>query len=875
MTKSFGSIKGNLRLAARYLGSIECSTNPEYKALEQELSEINLAMSGSDDIKERKTSLLEQKKEINKAIKAAEKSGDNTGSLNDSLSEINQKLEDIEEELNEFKTELKDRKNILQEKIDSYMKTWYNRADKLAKKYDELGENLPDESFLTEEEIAITKLARTLDGVFTGYGQHAAGTIISGDKLSDIIPLMWNDIKGSMETQCTMAQAEAKGLLKMDFLGLDNLNIITEIIRHPTNKKDMDSRLQDYVERDKFLKDPTIYEDIFCSGLTQGIFQFESPGMKKMLVEFKPESFEDIILLVATYRPGPMDYIPEITASKWYEKFGGDFQKYSEFIKRVYPFSKDEYNKKKKKGLAYFYDENGNMFNYVPHSVTLQNEVLQKILEPTYGCPVYQEQIMQIFRQMAGYSLGGADIVRRYMSKKKVDKLAKEKQAFIYGDEERGIPGCMKLHGISEKDADDLFEQMMPFAKYGFNKSHATAYAMVALFTAYLKKYHTADFFRSSLNAIKKLDEIPAFVKEMPFFGLEFKAPSMLNSKNQFSVEEDGKVIRYGLKYVKGFSEQNIHRSTSMQEFIENNPDVSLKIIEKYAQLGMFEECWTIDKKHSRTKGNRHECLRWLEKNGELLKEYSSRLEKVDDLTVIKNDLEYQLSFADGEDAEKLEKEINKIEGQITQWKKKARLSSDNLKNNRSEDYYNQPVAKETPEEILENREWEVEYLSMPFDINDSLELLSQASNKKDFNDLKVSKEINGSNTVIIPAIVLSISGEKKTKSGNGSYYDVMLMDRNKNIITRRFSEKPNCLDGEFPLMIDDCKYFNCRMKDYKPLISKSNQKSEYLSADATMQEKIEALKNGGRMQHIQVPGRKVSTTISIENNENNSIERE
>ena len=782
MTKSFGATKGNLRLAARYLGSVECSKDEKYKALEQELSEVNSMLSSNPEIQRKRENLKVEQSDARKLLKAVENSSEKE-KIEKEIAQINEEIENLNIEEESIKNELKAKKESIKKEMDGFMKTWYARADKLSKLYDELGEHLPSADTLTKEEASIVELAETLEGVFTGYGQHAAGTIISGDDLTGIIPLMWNDKKESMETQCTMAQAEAKGLLKMDFLGLNNLNIITEIIRKPTNKSDMDGKLQDYIEREKILKDSAIYRDIFSTGLTQGVFQFESAGMKKMLMDFKPESFEDIILLVAAYRPGPMDYIPEIIEQKWYNK-------------------------------------NGRVGEAPKRSITLKNEALESILAPTYGCPIYQEQIMQIFQKMAGYSLGGADIVRRYMSKKKEEPLKKEKQAFIYGDKERGIPGCMALHGLTEKEAGDLFEQMMPFAKYGFNKSHATAYAMVALYTAYLKKYHTADFFRSSLNAVANLDEIPPFVAEMPYFGLEFKPPTMLESKNNFTVEDNGKSIRFGLKYIKSFSEQNVCRNTTVQDFISMNPGISLKLVEKYAQLGMFTECWTTDKKIGRVQGNRHECLRWLKENGELLEKYLERVEKVESLKEAKKEVDSQLSagILDEEELKALQKEQNKLKNMIDTWTEKRMETASILNQHVQEDKKNGIVKKETPEEILENRKWETEFLSIPFDIEDSRRRVAQCKNTKTFGDLKTTMDKNnGSKTVKIPAVVLSISDLKKTKN-NKNYYEVMLMDRNGTIISRRFDSKPCVLDGEFSLMIDEFKYYTCNLKNYSEI---------------------------------------------------------
>lgn len=399
MTKSYGATKGNLRLAARYLGA---------KNFEEGVA------NNAVDI----DSLLKLANEVQPQ-------------------ESDEELPDAGEDAEAPSIENSEyTKAEMNQALTVYLRQWYDKADKLSKAFNDEAGKIPDSDIVTEDDKAIVDLAKTLDGVFTGYGQHAAGTIISGDRLDGIIPLMWNEKKGNMETQCTMAQAESKGLLKMDFLGLENLDIITEIMRNP-QVGEPDNLLQDYAKRDEMLKDPAIYRKIFWAGKTQGVFQFESDGMKKMLMEFKPETFEDLILLVAAYRPGPMQYLDEIIQQKQYnDKQAG---------KSWAPKEKVEKPK---------------------HSIDIENQALHDILEPTYGCIIYQEQVMQIFQNLAGYSLGGADLVRRAMSKKHLEDLVPERAAFIYGDEKRGIEGCIKKQGISAEEGNKLFDQMMEFAKY-------------------------------------------------------------------------------------------------------------------------------------------------------------------------------------------------------------------------------------------------------------------------------------------------------------------------------------------------------------------------------------------------------------------------
>lgn len=801
MTKAYGAPKGNLRLAARYLGT---------KAYVEATGEV----------------------------------------LEETESVTAEELENATAETLSAKE-----KN---ERLKSHMRLWYDRADALAKQYDELCD-FPEEENLTKQDAEIVSLAKTLDGVFTGYGQHAAGTIISGDDLRDILPLMWNTKKGSMETQCTMAQAEAKGLLKMDFLGLQNLDIITNIIRNPSvgclnkfkNSKyaknlvdgKLDTTLQNYPFRDEMLKDMDIYQSIFWTGLTQGVFQFESEGMKKMLMEFKPESFEDIILLVAAYRPGPMQYLPEIIAQKQYD---------DQQAKK--PWALKEKIEKPK------------------HSINIENETLKSILAPTYGCIIYQEQVMQLFQNLAGYSLGGADLVRRAMSKKHLEDLIPEREAFVYGDPARHIEGCVKKQGLSPEEANLLFDQMMDFAAYAFNKSHATAYAMVAMFTAYLKKYHTADFFRDSLNAVKALDEIPAFVHEMPAFHLTFAGPSIINSGNDFSVEgEMGDVVRFGLRHIKGFSNQDgVTRRNTVQEFIEANPNISLKVIEKYAQLGLFAGAWARDIRNGRCINNRHECLRWIKENGELFQKYQEQIARIQKLEEERGRLE---ESPEGKTPEG-QKEIHKITGQIASWTEKRKVSAALLNERIRNDYTTRKMVTENTADILENRKWETELLSVPFDIRSSKEALKQNKTPRTFADLNISKDANGgSNTVRIPAIILSVSEAKKTKKSGKLYYDVSLMDRESHMIVRRFDAKPDVLDGEFSITINECRYFTCEMRNYKPLIT-TQARQTYLPLDADTKEKAEAIARGGKRGSICLGGNRYVNTYTTPAQEEEEKER-
>lgn len=818
MTKAYGAPKGNLRLAARYLGAKEFTeSNPDIIMPEVE-TELPVGVENSSE----------------------------------------EELETMEEESAETLIEMFKPKTSAEKEAEykKIMKRWYDRADALAKQFDEL-KDFPDIETLDETDTEIVELAKILDGVFTNYGQHAAGTIISGDDVREILPLMWNSKKGSMETQCTMAQAEAKGLLKMDFLGLNNLDIITAILRHPSvacfkemaknlpsyvdsssfSSTMLDSTLQDYIRRDEMLKDKKIFQEVFWTGLTQGVFQFESPGMKKMLMEFKPETFEDIILLVAAYRPGPMQYLDEIIKQKQYD----DQQAGKEFAS----------------------EEKIGKIHKPTHSINIQNETLKDILSPTYGCIIYQEQVMQIFQYLAGYSLGGADLVRRAMSKKHLEELIPERAAFIFGDPERGIEGCIKKQGISEADANTLFDQMMDFASYAFNKSHATAYAMVAMFTAYLKTYHTADFFRESLNAVKKLDEIPAFVQEMPEFGLEMLPPSMMKSQDDFSVSEDGRGIYYGLHYVKGFSSQEgVQKRESVQEFIEANPQVSLKTVTKYAQLGMFRGAWAKDLIH-RPNCTRHEILRMLEENGETLKKYYEQAEKVAGFAEQMEELGKRMVE---EGTPELEAELKKVTKSFTTWTEKrketAAVLNDHFKRDMGERSNLQP---ETSKEIMENRKWEIEFLSLPFTYEESMAKVKASPNTHTFEDLKKSISENyGSTTIRVPVVILSVSDRKTAKSGNSTYFDVLMMDRNGSYLTRRFDTPPDFLEGEFALTLNECRYYTCRTAQGRALFLPEQVNKEYASRTMNSQEKAQALARGARLSQLSISGNRGFQKVTV-----------
>nr|WP_303180705.1 DNA polymerase III subunit alpha [Lachnoclostridium phocaeense] len=336
----------------------------------------------------------------------------------------------------------------------------------------------------------ILKRALLLEGCTVSFGVHAAGVIIGDQEpLMDHIPLMYNSKKKIWAVQCDMVEAEELHLLKMDFLGLTNLDIITECLRRV--KKNAGRTL----DPDRLPLETEIINDLFAKGDTGFVFQFESVGMRKMLRDFQPNSFEDLILLVAAYRPGPMRYIPDMIAIKH-----------------------------GKEAPRYIVEE------------------LKEILEPTYGYPVYQEQIMDIFHKCAGFSLEEADIIRRYMSKKKVESFQTYRDRFVEG---------LTAKGSSMEDAVAYWDSIVDFSKYAFNKSHAAAYAKISYITGYLKYHYKTEYLCACLNHSED-DKKPSLLFECKRMGIQILPPDINRSKATF--EEDGDRIRFGLNGIKGIA---------------------------------------------------------------------------------------------------------------------------------------------------------------------------------------------------------------------------------------------------------------------------------------------------------------------------------
>lgn len=352
---------------------------------------------------------------------------------------------------------------------------------------------------LYDSSAEIKKLIDTaieLEGLPRHTSTHAAGVVITSGGIGNFVPLQKND--DVITTQFTMTTIERLGLLKMDFLGLRTLTVIQDAVMHIKQAHGADVNIENLD-----MDDAAVYEMI-SRGETDGVFQLESGGMKQLMKELKPTSIEDIIAGISLYRPGPMDSIPMYVANK----------------------------------------NNPSMVKY-------KHPMLEHILNMTYGCIVYQEQVMQIVRELGGYSLGRADLVRRAMSKKKADVMQKERQNFIYGTDEGGVhvDGAV-ARGIDEKTAASIFDEMMDFASYAFNKSHAAAYAVVAYRTAWLKCHYPVEFFAALLTSfIDNASKISKYIEVVKRLGIEMLPPSINKSGKDFSV--DNGCLRFGLAAVK------------------------------------------------------------------------------------------------------------------------------------------------------------------------------------------------------------------------------------------------------------------------------------------------------------------------------------
>ncbi|MBO5488732.1 MAG: DNA polymerase III subunit alpha, partial [Eubacterium sp.] len=363
-----------------------------------------------------------------------------------------------------------------------------------------------------EQTKKLIDMSLRLEGLPRHTSIHAAGVVISPQVVDDFVPLS-RAADGNITTQYTMVTLEELGLLKMDFLGLRTLTVIKDAINGAFDVHEID------------YEDPEVYEMI-SAGHTEGVFQLESAGMKNFMKELKPQCMEDIIAGISLYRPGPMDFIPKYIAGK---------------------------------------NDKDNIVYDCPE--------LEPILSPTYGCIVYQEQVMQIVRELAGYSFGRSDLVRRAMSKKKASVMEKEKNNFIYGNKEEGVEGCIK-RGIPEEVARKIYDDMTDFAKYAFNKSHAAAYAVVSYQTAYLKCHYPVAFMAALMTSfMEHTGKITEYIMNCRQLGIEILPPDINEGEYRFT-PCDGN-IRYGLAAIKGVGRPVIDEI--VEERKARGPFLSLK----------------------------------------------------------------------------------------------------------------------------------------------------------------------------------------------------------------------------------------------------------------------------------------------------------
>lgn len=410
-------------------------------------------------------------------------------------------------------------------------------------------------------------MAKRLEGLPRHTSMHAAGVVISQKSVDEYVPLS-RASDGTIVTQFVMTTLEELGLLKMDFLGLRTLTVIQNAVKFAERSKGRKLDMNNIDYNDK------VVLDYIGTGKTDGIFQLESGGMKGFMKELKPRNLEDIIAGISLYRPGPMDFIPK-----------------------------------------YLEGKNNS------ESITYDCPQLEKILKPTYGCIVYQEQVMQIVRELAGYTLGRSDLVRRAMSKKKASVMEKEQHNFVYGNEEEGVKGCI-ANGISETIAVKIYNDMMDFAKYAFNKSHAAAYAVVSYQTAYLKYYYPVEFMAALMTSvIDNTAKVSEYIMASRNLGIRILPPDINEGESGFSVSDNA--IRYGLSALKSVGHTVIdivvrERETrgkfkNLTDFATrlSGKEVNKRTVESFIKAGAFDSL----------EGNRRQ----------LMQVYNSVLDKVNE----------------------------------------------------------------------------------------------------------------------------------------------------------------------------------------------------------------------------------------------------
>ena len=406
----------------------------------------------------------------------------------------------------------------------------------------------PELRKMYEEDETVTKLidmSMRLEGLPRHTSTHAAGVVISQKPMDEYVPLS-RGTDGMITTQFTMTTLEELGLLKMDFLGLRTLTVIDSAARLAEKSNGIHIDM-DHID----FEDEKVLESL-GTGRTDGVFQLESAGMKNFVKELKPKSLEDVIAGIALYRPGPMDFIPAYVRGK-------------------------------------------NMHGEIQYDCPQ----LEPILSPTYGCIVYQEQVMQIVRDLAGYTWGRSDIVRRAMSKKKGKVMEEERKNFVYGNKEQGVKGCIE-NGISEQVANKIYDEMIDFAKYAFNKSHAAAYAVISYQTAYLKYYYPVEFMAALMTSVMaNINKVSEYIQTCRNMGIAILSPDVNEGESEFSVSAGN--IRYGLSAIKSvghpvitalIKERREHGPyKNLEDFITRLSDKELnkRAVENFVKAGALD----------------------------------------------------------------------------------------------------------------------------------------------------------------------------------------------------------------------------------------------------------------------------------------------
>ncbi len=402
------------------------------------------------------------------------------------------------------------------------------------------------EAYQQDDEVRyLIDMSKRLEGLPRHTSMHAAGVVIGQRAMDEFVPLS-RAADGTITTQFTMTTLEELGLLKMDFLGLRTLTVIQNAARQVEKNYGihLDMEKIDYNDKEVLASIGT--------GKCDGIFQLESSGMKSFMKELKPENLEDVIAGISLYRPGPMDFIPRYLKGK---------------------NDKD--------------------------SITYECPQLESILGPTYGCIVYQEQVMQIVRELAGYTMGRSDLVRRAMSKKKASVMEKERQNFVYGNPEEGVAGCI-ANGISEELANHIYDEMTDFAKYAFNKSHAACYAVVAYQTAWLKYYYPKEFMAALMTSVMdNITKVSEYILTCRQMGIRILPPDINEGESGFSVSGDA--IRYGLSAIKSVGRSVVDsiikeresrgKFASMEDFIDRmtNKEINRRTLESFIKSGALD----------------------------------------------------------------------------------------------------------------------------------------------------------------------------------------------------------------------------------------------------------------------------------------------